>query len=320
MLFSGTASVASAQRNTDFRAQVIDAVLSMDEIRSQVDFLADSICAGRATSTRGAVEASAWIVRHFDRYGLMPFGDHFVRSFAIGEKTGHNVVGIAPSSVPCDRYMIVAAHFDNLGVLSGNMYPGADSNASGVVAMLSLAHIIRSMSVFGVAGSCNVIFVGLDAKQQNMAGADALYDDIVKGRLVNPTTGRIVRREQIEMMVNLDVIGSTLEPVNRQRKDYLIMLGGNESHRRLLSATNYDTRSMMDLSFDYYGSPNFTDLFLNRVSDQKVFIENGVTSVLFTSGVTMLTNKQEDTADTLDIPMLYRRILLIYNWLERLMN
>ena len=38
-----------------------------------------------------------------------------------------------------DEWVIVAAHFDHLGVRDGVLYPGADDNASGVAMMLEVA-------------------------------------------------------------------------------------------------------------------------------------------------------------------------------------
>ena len=136
----------------------------------------------------------------------------------------------------------------------------------------------------------------------------------------NPRTGRAIRRDQVSVMVNLDIIGSTLEPVNKGREEYLIMLSNDESLKRALSEANYSSRLGLDLSFDYYRSKDFTDLFLNRIGDQKVFVEGGIPSVLFTSGITMNTNKVEDTPATLDLAVLRKRVLLVFEWMVRVLR
>ena len=289
-----------------------------------VEFLADTVCAGRATDTKGAVEASFWLARSFDRLGLLAPASRrgapaYVRSFNAGGKAGHNVIGICPAQ-GSDRYAIIAAHYDNLGVLSGNMYPGADSNASGVAAMLGLARLCRSLSVLGLGVRQNVIFVALDAKQLSMAGSVSLFDMLNAGSLIDPRTGRPIRRDQVSVMVNLDIIGSTMEPVTKGRDEYLIMLSTDDSLKRALSEVNYSSRLNLDLSFDYYRSKEFTDLFLNRIGDQKVFVDGGVPTVLFTSGITMNTNKVEDTPATLDLAVLRKRVLLVFNWMERVLR
>ena len=47
-----------------------------------------------------------------------------------------------PTPTLRDEWVIVAAHFDHLGVRRGVLYPGADDNASGVAMMLEVARSI----------------------------------------------------------------------------------------------------------------------------------------------------------------------------------
>ena len=311
-------------QNTATGNGIAERLLTEASLQQSVEFLADSVCAGRATASKGAVEASFWIARRFDRLALLPaasrLGSSYVRSFRVEGRAGHNVIGICPASSASERYAIVAAHYDNLGILAGRMYPGADSNASGVAMMLELARAFRSLSVLGLGPDQNILFVALDAKQIGMAGAESLYSMISDGSLLDPRTLRPIRREQVSMMVNLDIVGSTLEPVTKGREEYLIMLSNDEALKRRLSEVNFSSRLNLDVSFDYYHSQDFTDMFLNRIGDQKVFVEKGIPSVLFTSGITMNTNKVEDTPANLDIAVLRKRTLLVFRWLDRVLR
>ena len=74
----------------------------------------------------------------------------------------------------------------------------------------------------------------------------------------------------------------------------------------------------MEIDLTYYGSRNFTQMFY-RLSDQRTFIDNGIPAVLFTSGITMNTNKTRDTEDTIDYEILQKRIFLIYHWLDKML-
>lgn len=302
-------------------------LLTEQALVSKVEFLADTLCEGRASASRGGVEASFWIAREFERFGLVPLNTRgassqasFIQSFPSSDKAGHNVIGLCPASVPSDEYVIVAAHYDNLGVLSGRYYPGADSNASGVAVMMELAHMFRSLSVLGHASTQNILFVAFDAKQLSMAGSNALYKALERGTLVDPASGRPVTAGQVTMMVNIDIVGGTLEPLTKGREDYLIMLSNDDTLKRRLSEANYGSRIQMDLAFDYYGSKDFTDLFLNRICDQRVFVEHGIPSVLFTSGITMVTNKVDDNVESLNMPVLHKRAMLIFRWLEKVLS
>ena len=99
------------------------------------------------------------------------------------------------------------------------------------------------------------------------------------------------------------------------------MLGNNSLHkdRRMdIEACNMLYDINLDLCLSYYGSKTFTDVFY-RLSDQRVFVDNKIPAVLFTSGITMNTNRTRDTADTLNYTIFKKRIYLIFEWLEKML-
>ena len=101
----------------------------------------------------------------------------------------------------------------------------------------------------------------------------------------------------------------------------MIMLGNGSLDRQaqgLISMCNRFYGTDLELSHTYYGSEQFTEVFYT-LSDQKVFIRNGIPSVLFTSGITMRTNNTTDTPESLDMAVLRKRIILIFHWLEKMM-
>ena len=293
-----------------------------ERIESQLSFLADSLCNGRATGSIGNVEASAWIARRFRTLGLKEIGGSYFHSFiADNGAVARNVIGFMPGSTKHnrERYVIVAANYDSYGKLDGRMFPGADSNASGVVGMLEIAGTFRRMQEMTRTYSKSFIFVALDAKRLSLGGARALWSMIEDGELKDPVSGETITKEKIALMVNLDQIGSSLSPIHSGRPDYLIALcGSNPGFFNILADCNTRYDVNLDLSSDYYGSKDFTRMFYSRVSDQKIFLENGVDAVMFTSGITMNNNKPGDLPSTLNIPVLKKRIFLIFEWLEKI--
>jgi hypothetical protein len=112
-----------------------------------------------------------------------------------------------------------------------------------------------------------------------------------------------------------------MSPLASGRKDYMIMLGNHSlkpSAQEMIGFCNRTYAIDMDIDLTYYGSRNFTKMFY-RLSDQRVFIDNGIPAVLFTSDITMNTNKTRDTAQTIDLEILRKRILLMYHWLEKML-
>lgn len=293
-------------------------------LHRHVEFLSDTLCQGRATGTRGSMEAAFWIEREFRDAGLLKFDSTYAKRIYAGHGVlGRNVIGFMPGSVknPRERYVVVGAHFDHIGQLKRATYPGADSNASGIVALTSLAEMFSIAKTLGRSYDSSIIFVAFDGKEMSMAGSQTLWSMIEEGRLTDPVSGKPITPDKITLMANIDQIGCTLSPLNEGRKDYIIMLGSHSLkpvQRELLEFCNRSSGLHMDIGLTYYGSRNFTDIFY-RLSDQRVFIDNGIPSVLFTSGITMNTNRTWDTAETLDYEIFRKRICLIFEWLEKML-
>ena len=303
-------------------AEIAHKALTESHLRSYVEFLSDSVCAGRATGTPGGNVATFWLVSRFQSCGLQPVGGSYVRHFTTEtRKTGRNVIGLLPGSRPDADYVILAAHYDGLGTLDGKMYPGADSNASGIAALFGVSDMMRTLQeLLGKKYRRNLLFVALDGKNANLSGSRALWEDIEAGRLTDPVTGKAVTPDRISVFVNIDQVGSTLSPLHDDRPDFLIMLPGvRPMYGNYLTACNLRYDVGLDLGFDYYGSRDFTRLFYERISDQKVFLEHRIPAVMFTSGITLNNNKVHDTPDTLDYAVLRRRVWLIFHWLERIL-
>ena len=286
-------------------------------LRSRVAFLSDSLCTGRASGTPGSVHAQASIARQFAASGLLPAGGSWYHGFrTVTGSKAHNVVGFLPGSG--NKYVVVAAHFDHIGTLSGTFYPGADSNASGVAALLTLARMFQHLKELGKTYSHTIIFVALDGKEQSLGGSNHLWNQIAEGRLMDPKRHTPVMPRDIDRMVNIDQIGGTEAPLHKDRPDYLMMLCEAETGRRdALLIANMNKGVNLDLAFDYYGSKDFTRVFYRTISDQKPFLDHGIPSVMFTSGITLRNNKTDDNPDSLDYAIFRRRVLAIFYYLVR---
>ena len=186
---------------------------------------------------------------------------------------------------------VLLAAYDGIGLREGQIYPGADSNASGVAALLALAEKLR--------GKDNLLFVFTDARNVGSRGAETLRTNL-KGR-------------RISLLVNLDIIGSSLAPVDEYWRDYLIALGADRWRQNL---DRCNAGIGLHLYYEYYRSRNFTALFYRKMGDQAAFVADGVPAILFTSGITPNTNKTTDTPETLNYSVFARRVELISKFLN----
>ena len=310
---------AAAQRGYIISPKNAEFVLKDADIRYSVSFLTDSLSEGRGTGTGGSQKVKLWLASNFEANGLKKAGDSWYYGFRTPSgRVGHNVIGCHCGTGK--GWIVVMAHFDHLGILNGAMYPGADANASGVAAMLSLSKMLRRLEEVGRSFGKGVLFVALDGKEQGMSGAGNLWKLLDYGMLKNPSDGSSIRAEDVSLVINIDQVGATLSPLHKGRKDYLMMLSdASDGYRSSLVNANKQAGLGLDIAFDYYGSKDFTDIFYRRISDQRVFIEHGIPSVMFTSGITFNNNKTADEADTLDYAILRRRIILMFHYLVKVL-
>ena len=209
---------------------------------------------------------------------------------------GHEILELVP-----------AALLDHLGKLGHTVYPGADDNASGVAALLSLARMFSAMKADGKGPRKNLIFVAFDGKELDMFGSRRFVRNLD------------IPHSKITAMVNMDMLGTDLVPPRRNR-EYLFAIGENslpESYRGYLSYICTRARYKMDLDLTFYGSRNFWKM-MYETSDQHPFARAGIPAVLFTSAFHQHTLKKTDTPAIIDYQLLRKRTLVIYNFILRL--
>lgn len=276
-----------------------------------LEWLADDMNEGRSTGSASNHRVAWFIMDSFSRYGLEPLGGgSFFQPF-IADSTngivGRNIAGMVPSAVPSKEYVVITAHYDHLGILSGNVYNGADDNASGVTALLNLADMFGTMRKARTGPDKNIIFVALDAKELNMAGSGHFVSSLAD-------TSMGVCREDIICAINIDQIGTVLEPVHDADTNFVIVLGEKylrAQDRGIIDMCNRFYGLGLDIDHTFYGSPNFTDLYY-KLSDQINFHSAGIPALLFTSGFHHHTYKTTDDPCIISWEVMKKRTLLIF--------
>lgn len=285
-----------------------EAMINKDELYGTVDYLANELAEGRATGSKGKYCAEQFIRERFRNYGLKPFNWNYTQSFRVRDTLAvRNVVGVVPAKGMSDEYIVIGAHYDHLGILGGKTYSGADDNASGVAALLDLARAFAKMRADGAGPNRNLVFVAFDGKELDLMGSDYFVN-----HLPFPA-------DKIVCSINIDMLGTTLVPVHRNRPDYLIVLGEETLPDRLkgiIRYSNFSNRFGMDIDYTFYGSKTFTEM-IYRTGDQYSFIRKKIPSLLFTSAFHDHTYKPTDTVDIIDFEMLRKRTALIFDILYR---
>ncbi len=121
-------------------------------LEAEVTYLASDQLEGRAPETPGDIAARTQIEDRFRCLGLtsaQPDGTYQQPFVTSDGRNTANVVAYVPGSDPAvaDDLLVVGAHHDHLGVRRGQIYNGANDNASGVAAVLAVAQALRQRAV-----------------------------------------------------------------------------------------------------------------------------------------------------------------------------
>ncbi|MFA6001379.1 MAG: M20/M25/M40 family metallo-hydrolase [Thermoleophilia bacterium] len=167
---------------------------------AQIAELASEKYEGRRTGSAGARAAASYISSQFASLGLKPWSaispGSYLHHFAAGGLESDNVIGVIPGTDPGGTYVILAGHYDHLGMdPNGQPFNGADDNAAGVAALLETARVIKQQGLTPVK---TIVFCAFSGEEEGEYGARALGSAITNAGLAG----------KVEM-INIDGIGAT---------------------------------------------------------------------------------------------------------------
>ena len=185
-----------AQAPAAVRSTIIDAPALLADLKA----LSSDDTEGHRIGKPGGARARALVEARFTAAGLVPFGTTYLQPFTSSPRrggvpglTGVNVVGRLDGRATAGRYIVVSAHYDHVGIRNGQVYNGADDNASGTAAVLQMAAHFKARPP-----RHTMLFVFFDAEELGLVGArgdhliEKLYRD-VKAMDIVEGTGQIQR-------------------------------------------------------------------------------------------------------------------------------
>jgi Peptidase family M28 len=253
-------------------------------LRDVVEVLASPAFGGRSGAE--GKKTVSYLIEHFRGLKLAPlFDGAYVQPIPgkePGTVQGRNVGALLRGSDAslADEWVIVAAHFDHLGVRRGVLYPGADDNASGVAMMLEVA---RSIVQRPSPPKRSMIFIGFDLEEIGLYGSRYFVAH-------SP-----VPLNKVALFVTADMIGRSLAGVC---ESYVFVMG-TENAPGLRPWIDHAAKGR-PLTVGLLGADI---LVLNR-SDYGPFRTRAIPFLFFTTGENPCYHQPDDTAETLNYPKL----------------
>ena len=266
-------SLEQKPKTFDYQGAIDD--IRVDELQTYLSWLAAPAQEGRNSGTEAGHRAGDYLVTHIAQWGLEPAGTdgNYVQGFRFrnGEPRYRNVLGIMPGSDPtlADEYIMICAHYDHVGVINNEIYPGANDNASGTSLILELAESLQKLEP---RTKRSVIVAFWDAEEKGLLGSQHFAN--------NPT----VPLEKIKLVFNFDMVG-TLQNNTFEIFGSNVAGGTRESIARQLAAADPD----VDFSTQYL-----------LASDHASFYAKKIPSLMFFTGLDCPYHVPEDTYDIIN--------------------
>lgn len=162
---------------------------------------------GRKAGSPDAARARAYISRQWSEMGLNPFwkNDSLAQTldyempfdlYDEGKYKYCNLVAFIEGNDPVlkDEYIVIGGHYDHLGVKDGNVYNGADDNASGTACVTEVA---RQLLARQSELKRSVVICAFDAEEIGLYGSQSLVVSMRKEGLL----------DKVKLMMSIDMVG-----------------------------------------------------------------------------------------------------------------
>jgi len=208
-----------------------------------------------------------------------------------GEITLNNVAAYIEGSDPVlkDEYVIFSGHSDHIGVLRGNINPGADDNASGCAALLSIAKAFQSLPKKPLR---SILFLWVSGEEIGLFGSQSYIN--------NP----LVPLEKTVVDLNMDMIGrikGVADTVKRRPVadlNTVFVITCYQSKELISIAEEVDKATVLDLDYSLSGRYDSLQYFIR--SDHYNFVKKDIPVLFFTDGEHSDYHKPGDVVEKID--------------------
>ena len=210
--------------------------------------------------------------------------------FSLNTDTTHlntqNVVAFIEGGELKDEVVILTAHMDHLGVENGEVFNGADDNATGTAALLEIGQAFQLAKDNGHTLKRSLLIMPVSGEEKGLLGSQ-YYSE-------NP----IFPLKKTVADLNIDMIGRTDDL--HDHPNYIYVIGSNMISDDLHTINQKANDNYVGLELDYkYNTLEDPNRYYYR-SDHYNFAKHGVPSIFYFSGIHEDYHKSTDTVDKIN--------------------
>lgn len=211
-------------------------------------------------------------------------------SLVINTDTTHlntqNVVAFIEGGELKEEVVVLTAHMDHLGVEDGEVFNGADDNATGTAALLEIGQAFQVAKNNGHTLKRSLLIMPVSGEEKGLLGSK-YYSE-------NP----IFPLENTVADLNIDMIGRIDE--YHDHPNYVYVIGSDMISTDLHEVNQKANDKFVGLELDYkYNTVDDPNRYYYR-SDHYNFAKHGIPSIFYFSGVHEDYHKSTDTVDKIN--------------------
>jgi hypothetical protein len=213
-----------------------------------------------------------------------------------------NVVGILPGTDRKDEYVVLSAHYDHIGIINGQIDPGADDDASGTAGVMEIAEAFVKAKKEGKGPRRTIVFLAVSGEEKGLLGSE-YYGN-------HP----LFSMEKTTVNLNIDMIGrSDPDRKTGDSTNYVYVVGDDKISSDLKPISEGQNNRYTKMELDYkYNDPNDPNRIYYR-SDHYNFAKNGVPIIFYYDGMLRPDyHRPTDTPDKVNYELLQKRAQLVF--------
>jgi len=207
------------------------------------------------------------------------------------EKVLNNVAGFIEGRDPVlkNEIVVFSGHYDHIGGSGDKINLGADDDASGCAALLSMAEAFQSMEKKPLR---SILFLWVSGEEIGLYGSKSYVD--------NP----LFPLEKTVADLNMDMIGRVKEAADSTSEtpmtgpNSVFVITGNQSKELSQIANNADNNSPIDFDYSLSGKDHPLQLFSR--SDHFNFVKKDIPVLFFTTGLHTTYHTPGDVVEKID--------------------
>lgn len=306
----GIMESAQAQSKKQLNFEYFYNEINRDTLSKNLKILASDEFEGRKTGEIGQKKAAAFLVKQYQHYKLSAAkntknyiqavpASFMDKGYGPVLKDSENVVAYIKGSEYPDETLVISAHYDHMGIQNGQIFYGADDNASGTAAVLEIARLFKEAAKKGLGPKRSILFLHFTGEEFGLYGS--------KYYVENP----LFPLDKTIADLNIDMIGRRSDAY-LETGNYIYLVGSDrlskELHEISENANNQYTQLTLDYKYNVIGEPE--QIYYR--SDHYNFVKKGIPVIFYYNGPHEDYHKSTDTADKIDYDLLKKRVQLIF--------